>query len=95
MQKNIQLVKMSYNEHNCKNNHQKDHPTVGLKKVVEGINLPTVITFATLPGDCKETMFVATQVGEIIAIQGSKARLFLDIKNKVLCLGVKGTPYDE
>ncbi len=86
---------MSHSDGNCNNKEPKKEVTVELKKIVDNIDLPIAITFATLPGDRKETMFVATQVGEIIAIQGNKARVFLNIKDRVIKLGVKKTPYDE
>ena len=86
---------MSRNDGKCNKKKPQKEVTVELKKIVDKIDLPIAITFATLPGDSTETMFVATQVGEIIAIQGNKARVFLNIKDRVLKLGIKKTPYDE
>ena len=40
---------------------------VGLKRIVSGINLPTVLKTTILPGDSKESLFMATQVGEIFS----------------------------
>lgn len=41
---------------------------VSLKPVLLNVNLPTVLKSAILPGDAKERLFVATQVGEIFYI---------------------------
>lgn len=38
---------------------------VRLRPIVKNLNLPTVIKTAVLPGDSMESLFIATQVGEI------------------------------
>ncbi|MEL3973694.1 PQQ-dependent sugar dehydrogenase [Rossellomorea oryzaecorticis] len=68
---------------------------VGLQPIVSKINLPTVLKTAILPGDSKERLFIATQVGEIFYIGNGEIRTFLDIRGRVLELGVSGRGYDE
>ncbi|WP_175990354.1 sorbosone dehydrogenase family protein [Bacillus sp. Marseille-Q1617] len=68
---------------------------VGLRPIVEKINLPTVLKTALLPGDSKERLFIATQVGEIFYIGNGEIRTFLDIRPRILKLGVSGRGYDE
>lgn len=67
---------------------------VSLRPIVSNINLPTVIKTAVLPGDTMESIFVATQVGEIFYIRNRIARLFLDIRQRIIELGANGG-YDE
>ena len=67
---------------------------VSLRPIVSNINLPTVIKTAILPGDTMESIFVATQVGEIFYIRNRIARLFLDIRQRIIELGTNGG-YDE
>ncbi|MGM0903652.1 MAG: PQQ-dependent sugar dehydrogenase [Bacillota bacterium] len=67
---------------------------VGLRPVVSMINLPTVIKTAFLPGDSMESLFVATQVGEIFYIRNGGVRTFLDNRSRVIKLGASGG-YDE
>ncbi|NLK63770.1 MAG: PQQ-dependent sugar dehydrogenase, partial [Tissierellia bacterium] len=67
---------------------------VSLRPIVSNINLPTVIKTAVLPGDTMESMFVATQLGEIFYIRNRIARLFLDIRQRIIELGANGG-YDE
>jgi hypothetical protein len=86
---------MSHHDNNCHNNIPKERVSVELKKIVDKIDLPISIRFATLPGEEKETMFVATQTGEVLTVTDGKSKVFLDIKNQVLVSGVKKTPYDE
>lgn len=62
--------------------------------VVANINLPTVITTAQLPGDSIESLFIATQVGEIFYIRNRVISYLLDIRNRVIKLGSNGG-YDE
>jgi hypothetical protein len=80
---------------NCNKENTKNEVQVKLKKIIDKINLPISIRFATLPREDKETMFIATQVGEIIAINGNKARLFVDLKTNVLTLGSNKSKLDE
>ena len=41
---------------------------VGIKSIINNINLPIVIKTAKVPGDDYESLFVATQIGEILKI---------------------------
>jgi hypothetical protein len=61
---------------------------------VNNINLPTVIKTAILPGDSMESLFIATQVGEIFYVRNENIRLFLDIRQRIIELGANGG-YDE
>ncbi|MFA9558237.1 sorbosone dehydrogenase family protein [Evansella sp. AB-rgal1] len=67
---------------------------VNLHPIVSDINLPTVLKTALLPGDSSESVFIATQVGEVLSIRNGVARTFLDIRHRVIQLGSKGG-YDE
>lgn len=67
---------------------------VRLRPVVRGINLPTVLKTAVLPGDSVERLFIATQVGEILYIGNGGIRTFLDIRSRIIELGASGG-YDE
>lgn len=49
---------------------------VNLRPIISNINLPTVVKAAMLPGDSVESIFVATQPGEIFNIRNGQARLF-------------------
>ncbi|NGM83847.1 PQQ-dependent sugar dehydrogenase [Paenibacillus sp. 7124] len=68
---------------------------VGLRPIVSKINLPTVLKTAILPGDTIEKLFIATQVGEVFCIGNGVIRTFLDIRPRILKLGVSGGGYDE
>ncbi|MGF6949710.1 hypothetical protein QF028_002215 [Neobacillus sp. B4I6] len=68
---------------------------VSLRPMVSKINLPTVLKSTILPGDSIERLFIATQVGEIFYIGNSSLKTFLDIRPRVLKLGVSGGGYDE
>ncbi|GIN21237.1 MAG TPA: glucose dehydrogenase [Bacillus bacterium] len=73
---------------------------VNLRPIVRKVNLPTVLKTATLPGDSIETLFIATQVGEIFYIRNRVIRTFLDIRPQIIKLGtsepgVSGSGYDE
>lgn len=68
---------------------------VGLRPIVNNINLPTVMKTAVLPGDSIERLFIATQVGEIFYIGNREIRTFLDIRPRIIKLGVSGGGYDE
>lgn len=68
---------------------------VRLRPIVTKINLPTVMKTAILPGDSIERLFIATQVGEIFYIGNESIRTFLDIRPRILKLGVSGGGYDE
>lgn len=68
---------------------------VGLRPIASKINLPTVLKTAILPGDSKERLFIATQVGEVFYIRDSSIRTFLDIRPRILKLGASGGGYDE
>lgn len=68
---------------------------VHLQPIVRQINLPTVIKTAIPPGESKERLFIATQVGEIFSLVGGVLNLFLDIRPLVLTLGLTAGGYDE
>jgi len=68
---------------------------LNLHPIINHINLPTVIKTAAFPGDWQESIFIATQPGEIIYIRGGQSGLFLDIKQNVLRLGGPRGGYDE
>lgn len=48
-----------------------------------------------LPGDSIERLFIATQVGEIFYIGNGIISTFLDIRPRIIKLGVSGGGYDE
>ena len=68
---------------------------VNLRPIINKINLPTVLKTTKLPGDSTERLFIATQIGEIFYIENGLMRPFLDIRSRVLKLGVSGGGYDE
>ncbi|MCM3569316.1 PQQ-dependent sugar dehydrogenase [Neobacillus mesonae] len=73
---------------------------VRLRPIVTKVNLPTVLKTAILPGDSMESLFIATQVGEIFYIRNGDIRTFLNIGKKIIKLGssepgVSGRGYDE
>jgi hypothetical protein len=68
---------------------------VGLRPIASKLNLPTVLKTTILPGDSMERLFIATQVGEIFYIGNESIRTFLDIRPRILKLGVSGGGYDE
>lgn len=68
---------------------------VRLRPIVSQINLPTVLKTTTLPGDTTESLFIATQVGEIFYIRNGGIRTFLDISARILKLGGSSGGYDE
>lgn len=68
---------------------------VGLRPIVSKINLPTVLKTTIPPGDSIERLFIATQVGEIFYIGNGVIKTFLDIRWRILNLGVSGGGYDE
>jgi hypothetical protein len=68
---------------------------VNLRPIVSQINLPTVLKTTILPGDSIERLFIATQVGEIFYIGNGSLRTFLDIRPRIIKLGVSGGGYDE
>ncbi len=68
---------------------------VSLRPIVGKINLPTVLKTTILPGDSIESFFIATQVGEIFYIRNGVIRTFLDIRPRIIKLGVSGGGYDE
>lgn len=68
---------------------------VGLCPIVTNINLPTVLKTTILPGDSSESLFIATQPGEIFYIRQGVVRLFLDIRQRIIKLGIFGGGYDE
>lgn len=67
---------------------------VSLRPIVSNINLPTVIKTAVLPGDSIESIFIATQIGEIFYVRNGIIELFLDIRQRIIKLGSNGG-YDE
>ncbi|MGG3158494.1 glucose dehydrogenase [Priestia megaterium] len=73
---------------------------VSLRPIVSKINLPTVLKTAILPGDSFESLFIATQVGEIFYIRDEAIQTFLDIRSRIIKLGtsepgVSRGGYDE
>ncbi|MFB5284051.1 PQQ-dependent sugar dehydrogenase [Peribacillus sp. Hz7] len=68
---------------------------VRLRPIVGKVNLPTVLKTTMLPGDSKERLFIATQVGEIFYIRDGVIRTFLDIHPRIVKLGASGGGYDE
>lgn len=68
---------------------------VSLRPIVSKINLPTVLKTTIPPGDSIERLFIATQVGEIFYIGNGGIRTFLDIRPRIIKLGVSGGGYDE
>lgn len=68
---------------------------VSLRPIVSKINLPTVLKTTIPPGDSIERLFIATQVGEIFYIGNGVIRTFLDIRPRIIKLGVSGGGYDE
>ncbi|MCR4437242.1 MAG: PQQ-dependent sugar dehydrogenase [Clostridiales bacterium] len=68
---------------------------VSLRPIVSKINLPTVLKTTILPGDSIERLFIATQVGEIFYIGNGVIGTFLDIRPRIIKLGVSGGGYDE
>lgn len=67
---------------------------VKLRPIVENLNMPTVIKTAVLPGDSMDSLFIATQVGEIFNVRNGVLKLFLDIRQRIIELGSNGG-YDE
>lgn len=68
---------------------------VNLHPLVNNINLPTVLKTARLPGDSRERLFIATQVGEIYYLKNEDIIPFLDISSQVIELGISDGGYDE
>jgi hypothetical protein len=68
---------------------------VNLRPIVSKVNLPTVLKTTIPPGDSIERLFIATQVGEIFYIGNGGIRTFLDIRPRIIKLGVSGGGYDE
>jgi Glucose / Sorbosone dehydrogenase len=68
---------------------------VSLRPIVSKINLPTVLKTTVLPGESIERLFIATQAGEIFYIGNSSLKTFLDIRPRIIKLGVSGGGYDE
>jgi hypothetical protein len=68
---------------------------VGLRPIASGINLPTVLKTTVLPGDSVESLFIATQVGEIFYIKNGAIQTFLDIRPRIIKLGTSRGGYDE
>ena len=68
---------------------------VSLRPIVSKLNLPTVLKTTILPGDSMESLFIATQIGEIFYIRNGAIGTFLDIRRRILKLGFSGGKYDE
>lgn len=68
---------------------------VNLRPIVSRINLPTVLKTTIFPGDSIESLFIATQVGEIFCIRNGEIRTFLDIRPQIIQLGGSRGGYDE
>ena len=68
---------------------------VSLRPIISNINLPTVLKTTILPGDSIESLFIATQVGEIFYIRNKTIETFLDIRHRIIKLGGSNGGYDE
>ncbi|MDR4946579.1 PQQ-dependent sugar dehydrogenase [Neobacillus cucumis] len=68
---------------------------VRLRPIASKVNLPTVVKSTILPGNRTESLFIATQVGEIFYIGNSSLRTFLDIRPQIIKLGGPSGGYDE
>ena len=68
---------------------------VRLRPIVSKLNMPTVLRTALLPGDFIESLFIATQVGEIFYIRNGVINTFLDISSQIIKLGASSGGYDE
>mgnify|MGYP001164623106 CR=1 FL=1 len=68
---------------------------VHLRPIISGINLPTVIKTAILPGDSIESLFIATQFGEIYCIRNGAIGTFIDLRARILKIGGSSGGYDE
>jgi hypothetical protein len=64
---------------------------VNLQTLISEINLPTVIKTTTFPGAANESIFIATQPGEIFQVNNGYIEKFLDISSEVLT----NNGYDE
>lgn len=69
--------------------------TVRLQPLVTGIDLPTVLKTALLPGGSAERLLIATQPGVIYIVGDGMIGTFLDIRQRVISLGGSGGGYDE
>jgi len=67
---------------------------VGLRPIVNNLNLPTVIKTVIFPGEEEESLVIATQVGEIFYVRNDTVSLLLDIRRNIIDLGAAGG-YDE
>lgn len=65
------------------------------RPIVSKINMPTVLKTAILPGDSAESLFIATQQGEIFYLKDNAIQTFLDISPQVIKLGSPSSGYDE
>lgn len=68
---------------------------IHLQQLIDEINLPTVIKTAIPPGDARERLFIATQVGEIFYLADGWIKPFLDIRPRIIQLGAGSGGYDE
>lgn len=68
---------------------------IHLRPMVTNINLPTVIKTAIFPSDLIETLFIATQIGEIFYVRNGIIETFLDIRSQIIELGASTGGYDE
>jgi hypothetical protein len=66
-----------------------------LLPLVGKLNLPTVMKTAILPGDSIERLFIATQIGEIFYLGDGVIETFLDIRSRIIKLGIADGGYDE
>ena len=84
---------------NCESKCRKKkhcHPCqISLRPIVEGIDCPSVIKTGILPGNCEESLIVATLPGNIYAITENGVKLILDIEHKVMCQGIDNDGYEE
>jgi hypothetical protein len=90
-----QITSYSKKDNDSREGNSLKKVKVSLRPIVNGINMPTVLKTAILPGDSIESLFVATQVGEIFYIRNKVIGTFLDIRQRILKLGSSGGGYDE
>lgn len=57
--------------------------------------MPTVLKTAILPGDSMESLFIATQTGEIYCLRNGAIGTFADVRDRLLQIGGSLGGYDE
>ena len=56
---------------------------VSLKPIINDINVPTVIKVIVFPYENHDSLVVATQVGEILKINGKNVDTILNIRDQI------------